>query len=1180
MKKILSFVKQRWVVSLLGLLLVALLIWFVGPYFAFAGVAPLASAVVRLIVILVLVLLWGANNLRKQLKAKKADDEIAEGIVSHDAPPDPDQSREEIETLRRRFEEAVEVLRKSRKGRALSLYDLPWYIIIGPPGSGKTTALVNSGLEFPLEQRFGKEAVRGVGGTRNCDWWFTNEAVLLDTAGRYVTQDSDQQTDSKAWEGFIDLLKKYRGRRPVNGVFVAISVQDLLTQSDNERHRQVLAIRKRVDELHKQLGIRFPVYAVLTKCDLIAGFMEFFDDLGHEEREQVWGFTLPLDEDGSADIGEQAKREFTMLERRLNDSLIDRLNQERDVRRRALIHGFPAQFSAIKDIVSRFLQDTFQANRYEQPVMLRGLYMTSGTQEGAPIDRLMGAMASSFGLDRQQAVAAYGSSGRSYFISRFLKEVAFSEAGLAGVNRRVALRRALFQNGAYLAAVAILVLALAAWTVSHSRNKTYVAEVNEALAGYEQVSSSGLPEASGFDDILPQLDAMRHTVEVANQHENDIPVTMRWWLYQGDALGEGANDAYQRELNALLLRPVAAGLERRLRRSAGNMQRLYESLRFYLMLGLPEHLNADELSYLVNRDFNDAFAGDPEKIERLQGHFDALIAAGVQPIPLDEDLIYRARLTLSRASPAELAYGRLKLDYAGDRANEIRLDEAAGLGAEEAFERISGQPLGSPISSLFTRSAYMSVALEGGGNIISELSQERWVLGDQNAFSAQQRAQLVDELIDLYERDYIATWDATLKDIRLVELRDRVHAVDVLRMLSGPTSPMRNLLRTVEENTNLTRVPAGACAAAEVAGDAAERAARARAGRAARLFDEADRAGVGASLPQLPGARVARHFQDINAVVVSPSGAPPAIDGIIELLDRMYRQLDSIGVDLGDSDPLGALASSGGADVMDQVRRTADRQPEPLRRWLQQLSAGGRGATLAGARQKLNENWNREVKSECQLLTGRYPFVPNSDQDVPLADFARLFGYGGSLDRFFEEHLAALVNTSTSPWRWRTQDGASLGMDGRQLAVFERAKRIREMFFQRGGQGPAVSFVLVPRTLDTDVDRFILDIDGQSFVYEHGPERDWQVKWPGGGYGKASYVFEESGGGRPNRAAEGPWAWFRILDGARVERQSEVDFQVTFEAGGRQARFRLAASSVRNPFTQTALQEFRCPAGF
>lgn len=62
------------------------------------------------------------------------------------------------------------------------LYQLPWYVIIGAPGAGKTTALVNSGLHFPLADRFGKSALRGVGRTRNCDWWFTNDAVLLDTA--------------------------------------------------------------------------------------------------------------------------------------------------------------------------------------------------------------------------------------------------------------------------------------------------------------------------------------------------------------------------------------------------------------------------------------------------------------------------------------------------------------------------------------------------------------------------------------------------------------------------------------------------------------------------------------------------------------------------------------------------------------------------------------------------------------------------------------------------------------------------------------------------------------------------------------------------------------------------------------------------------------------------------------
>ena len=85
----------------------------------------------------------------------------------------------------------MQALKARRDGAGL--YDLPWYMIIGPPGAGKTTVLVNSGLNFPLAEKFGKEALRGVGGTRSCDWWFTDQAVLLDTAGRYTTQDSNQQ---------------------------------------------------------------------------------------------------------------------------------------------------------------------------------------------------------------------------------------------------------------------------------------------------------------------------------------------------------------------------------------------------------------------------------------------------------------------------------------------------------------------------------------------------------------------------------------------------------------------------------------------------------------------------------------------------------------------------------------------------------------------------------------------------------------------------------------------------------------------------------------------------------------------------------------------------------------------------------------------------------------------------
>ncbi len=168
---------------ILALLLVAIVIWVGGPYLAFGDFKPLESGFARIVAIVLVVVLWGFKGFLRELKAVLASNKLAAQVARQE---DPRSTRASAEgqQMRQRFEEAIEALRKSksRKGR-INLYELPWYIIIGPPGAGKTTAIVNSGLNFPLAQKFGKEALRGVGGTRNCDWWFTDQAILLDTAG-------------------------------------------------------------------------------------------------------------------------------------------------------------------------------------------------------------------------------------------------------------------------------------------------------------------------------------------------------------------------------------------------------------------------------------------------------------------------------------------------------------------------------------------------------------------------------------------------------------------------------------------------------------------------------------------------------------------------------------------------------------------------------------------------------------------------------------------------------------------------------------------------------------------------------------------------------------------------------------------------------------------------------------
>ena len=313
---------------------------------------------------------------------------------------------------------ALALLKKARGTRGY-LYEQPWYAIIGPPGAGKTTALLNSGLKFPLAAEMGQGAVAGVGGTRLCDWWFTENAVLIDTAGRYTTQDSNAAVDRAGWDSFLDLLRRTRPRQPLNGVIVAIALSDIADAPPAERAAHAAAIRRRIKELETRLGIRIPVYALFTKSDLISGFTEFFDDLDRERRNQVWGVTFPLVKADAGPVG-QFPEELQLLVDSLNDRLFDRLQAEQSPERRVLIAGFPTQIATLAQPLQSFLTEAFGGSRLDPAPLLRGVYFTSGTQEGTPIDRLTGVMARAFGLDQRRAAALRPQQGRSYFLGRLV----------------------------------------------------------------------------------------------------------------------------------------------------------------------------------------------------------------------------------------------------------------------------------------------------------------------------------------------------------------------------------------------------------------------------------------------------------------------------------------------------------------------------------------------------------------------------------------------------------------------------------------------------------------------------------------------------------------------------------------------------------------------------------------
>ena len=550
MKTLFRFLGSRWFLTLLGTIALALLIWFIGPLISVAGVEPLASVRSRYLAVGALFGVWGLVRIGSVVRARLRNRRLMDQLAARPAaPPDPAKvaSEEELQVLRERFDAALAALKGSEVRHRLGgrwVYQLPWYLIIGPPGCGKTTALMNSGLRFPLAERLGQDAVQGVGGTRNCDWWFTDEAVLIDTAGRYTTQDSYEQVDSAAWQGFLGLLKKHRPRRPINGVLVAVSLADLMQQSQTERTAHAEAIRRRVQELCKTFGIAIPVYVLFMKADLVAGFMEFFADLNKEGREQVWGVTFPYDPEEKTPAALSAcPAELAALVERIDQRLLTRMEQEREPGKRSLVFSFPRQFIALGDALEQFLQDAFTPSRFEIRPLVRGVYFTSGTQTGTPIDRVLSGFAGSFGLARQGPLPFKGT-GKSFFLTHLLRDLIFTESGLAGLNPRLERRRRWLRRGAYAGVFSVLLLAGAAWTTSYSRNLAYIDEVAQRVVEIEAKIDAIPVEERNPLGVLPLLDAARAIPGGYADRGESVPVSMGLGLYQGGKLGSQAERAY------------------------------------------------------------------------------------------------------------------------------------------------------------------------------------------------------------------------------------------------------------------------------------------------------------------------------------------------------------------------------------------------------------------------------------------------------------------------------------------------------------------------------------------------------------------------------------------------------------------------------------------------------------
>ncbi|GGD81651.1 type VI secretion system membrane subunit TssM [Caballeronia grimmiae] len=1306
--KMLSFLRSRWFLGFVALVVVGLAIWFLGPYLAFGGLKPLAGIGTRVFIITLLVvgvllwlkelptsppfvallclLIWYAAPLLTFGEAQpfaaespriiaitivlvcyaaywlvwvyfrmRDDERFLKRALSWGKKKDNPPAEERLKVVESRLNNALSRLKSMRTGASgfarlfqgtRYLYELPWFIAIGSRGSGKTSALLNAGLEFPV----GSPAQRFTGGsvaTDYVDWWLTNDAVLIDTAGHYTRHGTSSTAVPKAkaaapekaktdasttttttatdatlkpgneqedpnwrlivdedeWRGFLGLLRRHRPRAPLNGALVTVSLDVIASADAAVRASEAAALRARLEDLRTVLGIRFPVYLVVTQTDHLPGFADYFSSLTEEHRAQMWGFTLPLTEGASSiDLALRCNGELKQLASRLANGVNTRLEDEYDMDRRRRLSVLPEAFSALSVPLVEFLSQMFVDSRYDDTQLqatLRGVYFTSAAQTGQRVvaEPLTVVQRLGTGLGHPVATGeAAGQSAHGYFLQDLFGKVVVPEANLVRPNLRWEYRFRMLRLLGHALAIMLFVWLAFGVHISFENNSNYLAAIarkTQSLAArvtalYKDPKPEAVPDTLSEALYLPTWTGL-------NLAEPDTG--FRYGLYTAPGIVDAGRFTYQSLEDNLLLPQVVHRLEDVILKSIDGQdsKSTYDALRVYLMLYDRAKFNAGDVKSWVLDDWAKTdsaaiFGGRASMI----GHVEQLFSGErvVQsPLIRNDALIQRARAFLDSSNATQRLYDRAKADMQKEAPDEFTLLRAVGPQAGTVFTRASGAPLSRGVAGLFTFDGYRNLFDKRLREFVDAArDDDAWVMGRSYLGDAQKKTAeiasaitgaddpLTEAIRRLYLTEYAAQWDAFLGDIRTVSGTSLAFDLQVLRRFAAPDSPLSRLANAAVHETTLTQnITVDSPSLMQKAGDT--------------VADKAEKTlGIRAE-ERVERELVDSHFAALREMVTgtadtqssaktAPSGKAGAtgLDGVASLLNDYYTALT-----VADN----AVANNSlppTSDAASKLKMAANTMPAPFREVLLGLSAQGSREVNQGIGQLLSRQMQAVVTDACRLtVEGNYPFAPDSKRDVSVEDFTRVFAQGGVLDDFFMKNVLPFVDTSARPWRYKTLAGSTEPVRGPDLEPFQHAREIRDVFFSDQGQKQlAWKADLRVAELDPTILGLSIDIDGQNSLYQHGPVAPMRISWPGprGGVRAELTASPRIRAETSTIATDGPWALMRLLrHGDIVQTATPGRTRVVFSFEGRKAVLDIAsAGSVANPLTSDLLTTFRCPS--
>ncbi len=1169
-----SFFKNPTSIMAISGLLLVILVVVLGSIFGLTTIVEIGIIVFIFLVVTILILYKKMKDAQKANQIEESIGKQADDQMQNLSP----EKKAEIDQFKKQLEAAITSLKNSKiangKSGKAALYALPWYMIIGPSAAGKTTAIQNSGLEFP----FGKEGFRGVGGTRNCDWFFSTKGIFLDTAGRYVSETEDRPE----WIAFLDILKKNRKKKPVNGVVIAINIDEIINSDKNKLYEHARNMRKRIDELIENLGINFPVYLVFTKCDLIQGFVEYFGDFSETERSQVWGATFNSRQILSKDPKGVFESEFAKLSKKLFDIRTIRLSSPLKREQRRKVFLFPFQFNSIQQKLTFLVGEVFQHNPYQDNPLFRGFYFTSGTQEGLPLDIAIKEIARQFNLpeavkeDSEEEVEK-----KHYFIKDLLNDIVIGDKNfIVGQTLGKVKKQGTARLVTIAASIILLILFSLLTFIGYNGSRNFLNKEKNISSSFLKINWGGnlLNSFSKTDSLIKLIN------EVKSGKGNDAFIS--FGMDRSENTLPYLKDIFIKKTSDFFIRNIYDELSSNLNDYANGKdysgEIVYNYLKSYLLLGSERaRLDTTGQKFLVKVSSDilnsryissNPIASTTEKdslkhlFKNYLSFFVSLLPERhVFPIRNDNLLINMVRDRIQYKPNAESIYARLKQNGISQFPNELSLEQAIG----GSYSAVMSTDLKVPY--IFTADGWKNYIQQA---IIEESvnpGKEDWVLGKStlrpadNTFDSEQMKR---DLVSLYLNDYKQNWIQFLQSIRYGGFDNTPLAANSMKILSDPvSSPLISVLKLFATQLSII-------VDIQPAQDSTKPKNQfALLNLSSVNFNETKKyvtfvLGAGGTT----GA-------DLNAIL----GQYGIISGVLD-------QLKS-GQDLAKDYAVKVLnQQTAEFTAAQQAIRGSVFNAPALQDMLSVPVMLSWKAILSDAGQYLNQQWKSKVVDAFnKSLASSFPFK-DAQIEAPMQDFVDFFKpQSGILWSFYNDQLSAFVKKDT--WKVTQWNDAGLDVSDNFIRALKKADDITSTLFKTGDLG--INFKLKPKLPDSKVvgnakpivEQVYLNINGTEDYYKMGSPFWIDFSWPGGKGtpGARMNISVRNIGTSDSKTYDGDWALFHLLNDATItpgDSPSQYNFNWFFRKSSSYdvtVSYLLNSGSSKNPFTRDFFSSFHLP---